>query len=211
MMESLNGLCVKSRENNDACNIVGTVYVCGHTRRKRAGCWNMKTSSQWDSPTLPESCYFDPACKAHTQTHILLLCSESAKSQQHLETLWLFKNSISCTYTTETSLGSLGKTSAMCLIPSSFRLLSLRLWQGGKKSLVSNPKHILGTGAQQPYLARNATKIMLQQMYLISVMSGQFCRAEAKLAAPVAVRLAPQNLEETKAKISKEHLKYTSL
>lgn len=29
-------------------------------------------------------------------------------------------------------------------------------------------------------------------------MSGQFCRAEAKLAAPVAVRLAPQNLERTK-------------
>ena len=32
-------------------------------------------------------------------------------------------------------------------------------------------------------------------------MSGQFCRAEAKLAAPVAVRLAPQNLDKTKDKI----------
>lgn len=29
-------------------------------------------------------------------------------------------------------------------------------------------------------------------------MSGQFCRAEARLAAPVAVRLAPQNLEMKK-------------
>ena len=32
-------------------------------------------------------------------------------------------------------------------------------------------------------------------------MSGQSCRAEAKLAAPVAVRLAPQNLDKTKDKI----------
>lgn len=39
---------------------------------------------------------------------------------------------------------------------------------------------------------------MLKQIYLISLMSGQFCRAEARLAAPVAVRLAPQNLEMRK-------------
>lgn len=32
------------------------------------------------------------------------------------------------------------------------------------------------------------------ELYLISVMLGQFCRPEAKLSAPAADRLAPQNL-----------------
>lgn len=39
---------------------------------------------------------------------------------------------------------------------------------------------------------------MLHQIYLISVTSGQLGRAEAKLAAPVEVRLAPQNLRGQK-------------
>lgn len=37
-------------------------------------------------------------------------------------------------------------------------------------------------------------------MYLISSMFEQVCRAEAKLAAPVAVRLATQNLRRTMRK-----------
>lgn len=48
---------------------------------------------------------------------------------------------------------------------------------------------------QQLYLVRNMTKTMLKQIYLILLTWGQFCRAEARLADPVAVRLAPQNLK----------------
>lgn len=42
-------------------------------------------------------------------------------------------------------------------------------------------------------------------------MSGQFCRAEAKLAAPVAVRLAAQNLEKTKRKLTVNDIEITPL
>lgn len=85
----------------------------------------------------------------HTYTHVTLMhrISEILVTQ-------LLRNKISWaewTHISETSLGSLVQTSAMCLIPVSFRLLSLKLQRQNKGVTFSR--------CQQCHLVRTTRKI----------------------------------------------------
>lgn len=98
-----------------------------------------------------------------------------------------------CTHMTRSNVEQLvKKTSAMCLITASFRLLLLKLsWCRNRnisKSLIYSK--------YSPFLNLNtfAEVTAKKQAYLISLICGHLCIAEARVAAPTPVRLVAQNL-----------------